>query len=124
MFVKVTNNLIDHTDEKQIKDFILNSLFELEDASIYNYFADNTRFFKEEFLSLLSTIDIYFIEDSRQTSYLYFKNCAVKITKDNLEILDYLDLGGYVWKDHVINRNFNVCEYNQADYKTFCISHM
>ena len=58
VFVKVTNNLIVHTDEKQIKDFILNSLFELEDASIYNYFADNTRFFKEEFLSLLSTIAV------------------------------------------------------------------
>ena len=119
VFVKVTNNLIDHTDEKQIKDFILNSLFELEDASIYNYFADNTRFFKEEFLSLLSTIDIYFIEDTRHTSYLYFKNCAVKITKDSLELLDYLDLGGYVWKDHVIDRNFNVCEYDKADYKSF-----
>ena len=28
--------------------------------SIYNYFADQTRFFREEFLTLLSTIDIYF----------------------------------------------------------------
>ena len=99
VFVKVTNNLIDHTDEKQIKDFVLNHLIDIDDISIYNYFADHTRFFKEEFLSLLSTIDIYFIEDSKTTSYLYYKNCAVKITKDNLEIIDYLDLGGYVWKD-------------------------
>jgi len=119
VFVKVTNNLIDHTDEKQIKDFVLNHLIELDDASIYNYFADNTRFFKDEFLSMLSTIDIYFIEDSKNTSYLYFKNCAVKITQDSLDILDYLDLGGYVWKDHVINRNFNVCDFDGADYKKF-----
>ena len=119
VFVKVTNNLIDHTDEKQIKDFVLNHLFQLDDANIYNYFADNTRFFKDEFLSMLSTIDIYFIEDTKNTSYLYFKNCAVKITKDTLDILDYLDLGGYVWKDHVISRNFNVCDYDGADYKKF-----
>ena len=105
-FVKVTNNLIDHTDEKQIKDFVLNHLIELDDASIYNYFADNTRFQREEFLSLLSTIDIYFIEDTKTTSYLYYKNCAIKVTKDSLDVLDYIDLGGYVWKDHVINRNF------------------
>jgi hypothetical protein len=63
VFVKVTNNLIDHTSEKEIKDFVLNHLLELDDIGVYNYFADNTRFFKEEFLSMLSTIDIYFIAD-------------------------------------------------------------
>ena len=119
VFVKVTNNLIDHTDEKQIKDFVLSHLIDLDDASIYNYFADNTRFFKEEFLSLLSTIDIYFIEDTKNTSYIYFKNCAVKISKDTIDILDYIDLGGYVWKDHVIDRKFSVCESGTSDYKKF-----
>ena len=119
IFVKVTNNLIDHTDEKQIKDFILNHLIDLDDISIYNYFADQTRFFKEEFLSLLSTIDIYFVEDNKTTSYLYYKNCAVKITKSDLEILDYLDLGGYVWKDHVIDRNFSKCSIGDCTYKRF-----
>ena len=119
VFVKVTNNLIDHTDEKQIKDFVLSHLIYLDDASIYNYFADNTRFFKEEFLSLLSTIDIYFIEDTKNTSYIYFKNCAVKISKDTIDVLDYIDLGGYVWKDHVIDRKFGVCESGTSDYKTF-----
>ena len=119
VFVKVTNNLIDHTDEKAIKDFILNQVIDLDDLSIYNYFADQTRFFREEFLTLLSTIDIYFIEDTKDTSYLYYKNCAVKITNNSVEPIDYLDLGGYVWKDHVIDRKFNICEYDQSMYKIF-----
>ncbi len=120
IFVKVTNNLIDHTDEKSIKDFILNYLIELDDISIYNYFADQTRFFREEFLTLLSTIDIYFIEDTKNASYLYYLNCAVKITKDDVTTLDYLDLGGYVWKDHVINRNFNICGTTESfSFKRF-----
>lgn len=109
VFVKVTNNLVDHTSEKEIKDFVLNHLLELDDISVYNYFADNTRFFKEEFLSMLSTIDIYFIEDSKEAAYLYYRNCAVMITDDEVKPIDYLDLGGYVWKDHVIDRNFNLC---------------
>ena len=118
VFVKVTNNLIDHTDEKEIKDFILNHLIEIDDLSIYNYFADKTRFFEERFLTLLSTIDIYFIEDNKETSYLYFRNCAVKITKQEVVMIDYIDLGGYVWKDHVIDRNFTLCDAN-TDYKKF-----
>ena len=120
VFVKVTNNLIDHTSEKEIKDFVLNHLLELDDIMVYNYFADNTRFFKEEFLSMLSTIDIYFIEDTKDSSYLYYKNCAVQITKDEIIPIDYLDLGGYVWKDHVIDRNFSMCNVTKrCDYKQF-----
>lgn len=120
VFVKVTNNLIDHTSDKEIKDFVLNHLLELDDISVYNYFADNTRFFKEEFLSMLSTIDIYFIEDTKDAAYLYYKNCAVKITKDEVISIDYLDLGGYVWKDHVIDRNFVACEVtSRCNYRQF-----
>jgi len=120
IFVKVTNNLIDHTSEKEIKDFVLTHLLELDDIGVYNYFADNTRFFKEEFLSMLSTIEIYFIADSKDSSYLYYKNCAIKISKDGVTTLDYLDLGGYVWKDHVIDRNFNLCSVTEkCDFKKF-----
>ena len=120
VFVKVTNNLIDHTSDKEIKDFVLTHLLELDDVAVYNYFADQTRFFKEEFLSLLSTIEIYFIADTKDSSYLYYKNCAIKITKDGVTTLDYLDLGGYVWKDHVIDRNFTLCGVTQkCDFKKF-----
>ena len=120
VFVKVTNNLIDHTSEKEIKDFVLNHLLELDDIAVYNYFADQTRFFREEFLSMLSTIDIYFIADTKSAAYLYYKNCAVKITKDGVSTLDYLDLGGYVWNDHVIDRNFVLCGVsNDFDFKKF-----
>ena len=120
IFVKVTNNLIDHTSEKEIKDFVLTHLFELDDIAVYNFFADNTRFFKEEFLSMLSTIEIYFIGDTKDASYLYYKNCAVKISKDTILTIDYMDLGGYVWKDHVIDRNFNICNVTgNCDFKKF-----
>ena len=119
VFVKVTNNLIDHTSEKEIKDFILNYLQDIDDLSIYNHFADHVRYFREEFLTLLSTIDIYFIEDTKDSAYLYYSNCAVRITKGIIEPIDYLDLGGYVWKDHIINRKFKICDNSQCDYSRF-----
>jgi len=119
VFVKVTNNLIDHTSEKEIKDFVLSYLLDVDDISIYNYFAECTRYFREEFLTLLSSINVYFIADDKDTAYLYYKNCAVKITKNEITPIDYLDLGGYVWKDHVIDRVFDLCEITDCDYKTF-----
>ena len=119
VFVKVTNNLIDHTSEKEIKDFILNYLLTQDDITVYNYFADQVRFFREEFLTLLSTIDIYFIADTRDSAYLYYQNCAVRITKGLIEPIDYLDLGGYVWKDHIIPRKFKICDDHICDYSLF-----
>jgi len=119
VFVKVTNNLIDHTSEKEIKDFILDKLYHFEDVSIYNYFAEQTRFFREEFLTLLGTIDIYFIADTKDSSYLYYRNCAVQVKKDEVIDIDYVDLGGYVWKDHVIDRVYKRCEQVDCDYKKF-----
>jgi len=123
VFVKVTNNLVDHTSEKEIKDYVLSYLHDIEDKSIYNYFADNTRFFKDEFLSMLSTLEIYFISDTKDTAFLYYRNCAIKITPEAVTKIDYLDLGGYVWKDHVIDRNFNICDISdKSDYKRFVIN--
>ena len=119
VFVKVTNNLIDHTSEKEIKDFILDKLYYFDDVSIYNYFAEQTRFFREEFLTLLGTIDIYFIADTKESSYLYYRNCAVQVKKNEVIHIDYVDLGGYVWKDHVIDRVYKKCDTIECDYKSF-----
>ena len=119
VFVRVTNNLIDHASEKEIKDFVLGFLLELGDVDVYNYFAENTKYFREEFLTLLNSIDVYFIDDTKDAAYLYYRNCAVKVTSKSIEIIDYLDLGGYVWKDHVIDRNFRHCDATECEYRTF-----
>jgi len=119
VFVRVTNNLIDHCSDREIKDFILDHLHGLEDMAVYNYFADQTRLFREDFLSLLATIDVYFNEDSIDNAYLYYENCAVKITKNEVVAIDYLDLDSYIWKDHVINRTYTSCEEKKNNFETF-----
>ena len=36
-----------------------------------------------------------------------------------MKVIDYVDLGGFVWKDHVIDRTFDMCEEGDCDYKIF-----
>ena len=119
MFVKVNNNLINKASEEEVKDFVLEYLKGIEDLSIYNYFADKTRYFKEDFLSLLDTVNIYFVEDTKEHSHIYFNNCAVKVNKEKIEPIEYVDLGGYVWKDQVIDRDFEFCDTTDCDFKRF-----
>lgn len=119
IFVKITNNLIENTTEGEIKDFVLEYLYNLGDFSVYNHFADKTRYFSDEFLSMLDSVSVHFMEDTRDESYLYYRNCAVRVTKDSVETIDYLDLGGYIWKDQIIDREFDICDSTECDYKTF-----
>lgn len=119
MFVKVTNNLIAKASEEEIKDFVLGYLEGFDDLSIYNFFADKTRYFKEDFLSLLDTVDVHFVEDEKTFSFIYFRNCAVKVLTNDILKVDYIDLDGYVWGDQVIDRDFDFCDITDCDFKSF-----
>ena len=125
-----------HLEESMLESEVIDSILDKAEAESEDKFwsksdkgylqssgrssADiQTRIFKEEFLTLLGTIDIFFSEDTSTSSYLYFKNCAVRITKDEVEAIDYIDLNGYVWKDHVIDRMYKKCDSTECDYRTF-----
>ena len=86
IFIRIKSNIIDWTNDDKIKDFILDYLLGIEDMSIYNFFAERTKYFKEDFLSLLSYKDIHFIEETKDVAYLYYSNIALKITKDDLDM--------------------------------------
>jgi hypothetical protein len=119
IFVKVTNNLIDDTSEEEIKDFILNYALENAEINIYNFFAEKTKYFREEFLNILSPVDVYFVSDTKDSAYLYYRNCAVRVTKNSIDTVDYIDLGGYVWKRQVIQRDFKLHDVDSCDFKIF-----
>ena len=119
VFVKVKNNLIDDTSEEEIKDFVLGYVRDNAEINIYNFFAEKTKYFKEEFLNLLDPVDVYFVSDTKDTAYLYYRNCAVCVKRDSIETMDYMDLGGYVWKKQVIQRDFKVQPVADCDYKQF-----
>jgi hypothetical protein len=123
IFVRVQHNLVEHTSEKIIKDFVLNFLYELGDMAVYNYFAEYTKYFKEDFLTLLDSIDINLVADTKDVAHLYYRNCAVRVTKDSFIPVDYFELGGYVWKDNVIDRDFVLLEgYHENDYQHFIMN--
>jgi hypothetical protein len=119
IFVKVSNNLIDNTSEVKIKDFVLTRLLELNEYKVYQYMAGSTKYFKDDYLNILNNIDIHFKEDTIDTAYIYFKNCAVEVNKDNFKIIDYLDLDGFVWSKHIIDFEFKHTEEINCDFSKF-----
>lgn len=120
IFVRRVSNKVMNISEQQIKDFVLGYIeARVDDNSVWNYFADKTRFFKEDFLSMLSEIEIQFIEDTEDVSYLFFRNTALKVTKDSLERIDYDDLPGWIWEDQMIDRDFDECDGSMCEFRKF-----
>jgi len=109
IFIKIDKNLIEDTNSNSIKDFTLNYLENLEGVGMqpFDFMANATKFFKDDYLNFLDTIRVNIKEDTKDTCYLYFENCAVEVTGKEIKKIDYLDLDGFVWKNQIINRQFN-----------------
>lgn len=120
IFIRRVSNRVMNTSEQEIKDFVLKYIDDrVDDMSVWNFFADKTRFFKEDFLSMLNDIDISFVEDTEDYSYLFFKNVAVKVTKTSIEEIEYENLPGWVWEDQMIDRDFDSCDGDLCEFRKF-----
>lgn len=120
-FIKKDQNLLEETNSKRIKDYVLNNILSRDNIGYapYDYMASNTSFFKDDFLSMLSTTEVKIKEDDANTCYLYYKNCVVKVCKNSVEVIDYLDIDGFVWKRQIIDRDYKVSDHHEAVFRKF-----
>lgn len=119
IFVKITNNLIDNTSEVKIKDFVLAELLKQNEHKVYEFMAGNPKYFKDDYLNILSESNIFFKEDTIDAGYIYFRNAAVRVTNNDIELIDYLELDGFVWKKHIIDLDFKLTKDIECDFAKF-----
>jgi uncharacterized protein YuzE len=119
LFIKKDTNFIKEFDEKRIKDFVLNDLEERSEIDAFELCADNLKTFKPEYLGFLKTSEIEIQRDTKTESYLYYKNAAVKVTKNNIELIPYSDIKGLVWEKQVIDRNYVKGEKSEGEFQKF-----
>jgi hypothetical protein len=119
IFIKVTNNLIDNTSEVKIKDFVLSELLKLNEHKVYELMAGSPKYFKDDYLNILDETKILFKEDTIDKAYIYFRNGAVEVSKDSINIIDYLNLDGFVWKKHIIDFDFELTGEYDCDFSKF-----
>lgn len=59
------------------------------------------------------------LKDDINNVWRYFKNCAVKITKEGAEIVNYYELPKQIWKSDIIERNFQMHDFTGCDAHEF-----
>ena len=106
--------------EKDMKDFVIEWIEENKcDEGVFNLMTGNLKFFKRDYLSLLKSKPIDVLKDNKDECYLFYRNCIVKITKNNKEIISYSDVNMGIWRDQVINRDYYPTDHHESEYRTF-----
>ena len=80
--------------------------------------AGNPRFFTNAYLSMLDSMEVDIKKDTRDTCYIYFRNCVVEITADTVKEIGYYDFGN-VWKNQVIDRDYRKYDHHKAEFRKF-----
>lgn len=122
IFVKKESNIIENISTQIIKDFVLDYLLTNIDefgTKPYDHMASNTSLFDEKYLLLLNSVEVNFKKDTAECCYLYFRNCALEIKKNEINQIDYLDLDGFIWRKQIIDRDFNLADHHDSEYRTF-----
>jgi len=119
LFVKNDDNFLSVFDENKIKDFTLNDLRSRGIIDAFELMADASQAFNQRYLSMIKTIDIKFNRDTSKASYIYYKNVAVKTTKDKIELLKYNEIDDLIWKNQIINRDITIKNESDGVFKTF-----
>lgn len=117
--VKVNSNKVKDTSNELIRDFILNWLLDKKEFEVWKRCVNYQNIFSENYLAMLDTINLMMLKDTKESTYLSFKNGIVEVTKNDIKLIDYIDVDGYVWEDSIINREFIIDDDDDNDYKAF-----
>ena len=119
LFVKNDKNFISVFEEPKIKDFVLKDLRDRGFIDAFELMANHTSYFHSTYLSMVSSIDVKFNKDDKDTSYIYYNNGVVKTTKDKIEKIPYSEINDLIWKNQVIDRDIDLKEKSDGVFKSF-----
>lgn len=119
IFVKKENKFIDILTEFQIKDEVLQNLIAKDQIDAFDVVADKTRVFTTNYLSMIDTADVKLDRDSVDFAMIYYSNVAVKVSKNNIQKIDYESMDSFVWKSQVISREYVEADHHESQFRSF-----
>ena len=118
-FVLKDDSFINWIDTNRIKDIVKKDLITNGYIDIWDEMASITKYFSKEYLNMLSTIDIEYKKDTKDESFIFYKNFAIKTTTNKIEKIPYSEIKSLVWRKQVIDREIKLTDKSEGVFKTF-----
>jgi hypothetical protein len=110
IIVKVTNNVISEVNDSYLinlaKDHIMRNHHGSSSNTVMDSLHSSTVYFNSKNKMMLPFFDKGLLKDTKDCSYLFFKNGVMEITSDNIQLKKHEELTGYIWKDSIVDHDF------------------
>jgi len=117
MFIHIQNFVIEKKEIHHIQDHVINIIQKTPDEDfetdrekrmlLETLYKGVTFYFNDKRFSLLPNCnELPFNSDTKTSSYVYYQNGYVEITKDGYRLKPYDQLIKHIWKSQILNRNF------------------
>jgi hypothetical protein len=95
---------------KEVEPIMVDHFYE----RVSTIFADNGGL-----IAMLPRLEYEFLTDTKDTTWLFFENCAVKITIAGHQQVLYNQLEGIIWEKSILPRRFYASDYEGFDIHRF-----
>lgn len=116
--VQVIDNVVQICEDSDLKVAFLNEVeFEIKDEMferVATIFSD-----KGGLMAMLTELEDNFIKDTTDSTWLFFKNIAIKIAQDDITPFEYKTLNGFIWKSDIIDREYYGTDFTGCDADRF-----
>jgi hypothetical protein len=120
-FVRLKDNVINSVTRDEIIDYVENFVkneYNFDECDhtdaelLINTFYDQIRtiFSKDLFARVRTDQPIIINRDTKDSTFLYYKNGFVEITKDGWKLRSYDEMEGSVWEHQMLDRNFTLMD--------------
>jgi hypothetical protein len=110
ILIKVERRIVKIVTNREIRDYCwryIGETYDFQDIEerkqVKNVFYKEKSLFSYDNLLLMPAMEIHEILDGPDTSFMFFKNCILKITIDGVEKLKYEQIEGHVFEKDIIN---------------------
>jgi len=122
LLIRERNNRISECSIEVPMQIIRDYLCSYELFDVYETFAKGVgAYLGGRKLGLLNSIDLINDRDGRDNSCIYFKNCFINITSDEIKLNSYSELKGAIWENRILDRSFKLPKDKfQGQFEMFC----
>jgi hypothetical protein len=105
IYARIANGLIEEISDTQMKDLVMNHLKEIDEQKVFALVHKKSEsYFKKSKLTTIESKEIDYINDTKDTIHLFYKNGILVISKDKAKLIPYGD--GVIHIKSKLNRDF------------------
>jgi hypothetical protein len=116
--IRIKNNIIRKTGDYAFTEEVRDYLNSLEETNVFNAYLRRGGVNKTH-RDALPYFNGKFIQDTQDTSFFYFQNGVVRVTAEDIRLIDYAELPGAVWEEEIINRKWGIEDKEASVFEYF-----